>query len=160
VLVNDFLADHCNSVILAGPGWGKTTFLHAVFMYFLGTANTLPFLITLRREESIADLQKLVGDAERIKAQRSEGRLLLLVDGYDEISPEARKTVSELLTKFSSSNVGNFYLTCRTYYDVYDLAARQVSISEFKREDQVRFASAFFRAYGTKANGEQTIKEL
>src|SRR5207248_4168958 len=90
VLVNRFLADEENAIITAGPGWGKTTFLHAVFIHLLGSARTLPILFTLRQSEAITDLEWFVSRSEKVKNHARDRRILLLVDGYDEISTSAR----------------------------------------------------------------------
>src|ERR1051326_3387191 len=160
VLVDKFLGDQEDSVITAGPGWGKTTFLHAVFVKMLCSEKVLPILFTLRQQEALPDLERFVSSLDGVQKQNQSRRFLLLVDGYDEVPPEARKRVSSLLIKFRARDVGLFYLTCRTHYDIYDLAARHVSIAEFSREDQIRFADGFFRAYGATADPTRTVDDL
>jgi hypothetical protein len=162
ISVNRFLLQRENSVITAGPGWGKTTFLHWVFLHFLlrDSENVLPLLITLRRREAIQDLGRIVTKVKSIHGESKQGSILLLVDGYDEISKEVRKEVSELLVKFSVQNVGHYYLTCRDYYEIFELKVPKLRIGEFTEEDQVRFVSAFLRAYGSAADARQIVRDL
>lgn len=85
---------------------------------------------------------------------------MLLVDGYDEIATESQKRVSNLLLKFSAQNSGVYYLTCRDYYEIYEIKARRLRIDEFSDDDQIRFICAFLRASGSSLDGEQIIREL
>jgi hypothetical protein len=160
--VSRILAHRENSIITAGPGWGKTTFLHWVYLQVLLRENTgvLPFLVTLRQKSALGDLCRVVENLGGIQVEPHKGRILLLVDGYDEIPTESRKQVSELLLKFAARNVGEYYLTCREYYEIYELKAPKLKIAEFDEEDQVRFATAFLRAYGSALDGKQVIHEL
>jgi hypothetical protein len=157
-----FLLQRQSSVVRAGPGWGKTTFLHWVFLNFLLRESTdvLPILITLRRQDAINDLELIVSKLQNIKDRSQYGRVILLVDGYDEIPSEARKQVSELLLKFSVQNAGEYYLTCRDYYEIYDLKVPHLRIDEFTIDDQVQFVRAFLRAYGSLIDAEQIVLDL
>jgi hypothetical protein len=55
VPVDQFLIYRNNSIITAGPGWGKTTFLRAVFIHFLTRESdrVVPILFTLRDTDSL-----------------------------------------------------------------------------------------------------------
>ena len=159
-LVNDFLAKQRSAAIIAGPGWGKTTFLHAVFVYLLGSSTMLPLLFTLRKKGAIDDLDFFVSKSEQITNQSEEKRICLLVDGYDEVPTEDRKRVSDLLARFSARDIGIFYLSCRTHYVIIDLPVRHVGIGDFTRDDQIRFASAFFRAYGAATDSAQMVSDF
>lgn len=151
-----------NLVITAGPGWGKTTLLHWLFLHLLLRSGTkaLPFLITLRQNDAIEDLETIVAKTKSIQKRNDGRKVMLLVDGYDEISTESRKKVSNLLLKFCALDAGGYYLTCRDYYEIFELKARRLRIADFSDEDQIRFISAFLRAYGSSVDGEQVISEL
>jgi hypothetical protein len=117
-------------------------------------------LFTLRHRDAVKNLEKFVSKVRAIKAKGAEKRILLLVDGYDEISTTQRKRVSELLIQFSIRGVGEWYLTCRDHYEIYDLNAPRLKIAEFEIEDQIRFVETFLRAYGSAANATKLVKEL
>jgi hypothetical protein len=158
----EFLRMIASAVIKAGPGYGKTTFLHYVYISQLKHPNLLPILISLRKSSALPDLQTLIDIASTVhnKKWKENRRILLLVDGYDEISSGKQKVVSELLTKFEALTLGHFFLTCRAYYDVYDLKTRIVSIAPFNEADQLAFARSFLRLYGADLNAEAMIGEL
>ena len=149
-------------IITAGPGWGKTTLLHWLFLHFLLRSGdkVLPFLITLRQTEAIQDLETIVGKAKTVEKRGDGRKVMLLVDGYDEIPTEAQKHVSGLLVKFTAENSGLYYLTCRDYYDIYEIKARRLRIAEFSDDDQIRFICAFLRASGSSLDGRQIVREL
>lgn len=80
-----FLDSPEDTVVFAGPGWGKTTFLHHVFRRKLADVATQTVLVTLRRETAIHDLELLSRYWFTHRSEKAR-RVLLLVDGYDEIS--------------------------------------------------------------------------
>jgi hypothetical protein len=49
VSVSSFLESPENAIVFAGPGWGKTTFLHAIFRREANRKSLYTVLITLRR---------------------------------------------------------------------------------------------------------------
>jgi hypothetical protein len=162
VSVDRFLLKKENAIITAGPGWGKTTLLRAVFIHFLTSSadEVLPVLFFLRQEDSIPQLRLFIGELDKLKKQNANKRILLLVDGYDEISTENRKLVSGLLFRYSTKAVGEYYLTCRDYYEIFDLMAPRLHVAEFTEEDQLRFVRAFLLAYGSRVDAGQLIKDI
>jgi len=147
--IQEFLQNRQNSVIKAGPGWGKTTFLHALFLRLLQIKDKAPFplLFTLRQPEAIDEIEGLLQRLERVKSDVRTHKLVLLVDGYDEIPTEARQRVSALLAQYTSHNCGEYFLTCRDNYDIYGLPARHVGIAPFTYADQVEFMRAYFQFF-------------
>jgi hypothetical protein len=95
-----------------------------------------------------------------IKKLSKEVRILLLVDGYDEIDTTQRKRVSEQLIRFRAAGTGRLYLTCRDFYDVYDLNLPRVRIAAFDLTDQERYVASFAKAYGSKINPSRMLAEL
>ena len=133
-----FLGTPTSAVIKAGPGWGKTTFLHYLFLTHAKSSSFVPVLITLRRPGSIEDLERLIDKLSAIKKIKKGLAVLLLVDGYDEITLSSRKRISDLLLKFLAAGVGRLYLTCRDFYDIIDLNLPEVRIAPFDENDQQR----------------------
>ncbi|MHB2010063.1 MAG: hypothetical protein ACYCOX_18755 [Acidobacteriaceae bacterium] len=111
----DFFQVATSAAIFAGPGWGKTTFLHHMLISNVRSRKFIPILITLRRPSAIDDLTKLIGMLSQIKKLRRGLQILLLVDGYDEIATSSRKLVSECLLTFEAAGVGRYYVTCRDF---------------------------------------------
>jgi hypothetical protein len=160
ISLDRFLLRKENAIITAGPGWGKTTLLRAVFIHFLGSDEVFPVLFFLRHEDSISQLRTFVNELNKVKKRNADKRILLLVDAYDEISTEQRKVVSDLLLKFTIADVGEYYLTCRDYYEIFELTASRLRIAEFTEDDQLRFVRAFLLVYGSRADASQIIKDM
>ena len=160
ISVDDFIASQDDAIIYAGPGWGKTTFLHHVFRLFLGNEKTLPVLITLRRESAVEDLRRFVDTASRVQRKQHKSQTVLLVDGYDELKTVHRRSVSESLLKYQSLGIGNFLLTCRDYYPVYDVAATEVRIDRFTKDDRYRFVAAFLANFASTLDPVKVVDEL
>jgi hypothetical protein len=140
VSTEDFLADSDNAIIYAGPGWGKTTFLHHIFRLYAQSKTVLPILITLRRPSAVDDLERLA--SSKIE-NKTKGRILLLVDGYDELSVYDRRRVSEALLKYQALQVGNFLLSCREYYQVLARVAGSTDRRFYTRR-QISLRSSVF----------------
>ena len=156
----EFLKIPTNAAIFAGPGWGKTTFLHHMLISNRKSDNYVPILITLRRPSAIDDLKRLVGMTLSIKKLNRGLKLLLLVDGYDEVPTASRKVVSEQLLSYEASGIGRYYLTCRDFYQILELKLATARISPFDEEDQERFVTSFASAYGSKIRPKEMLDEL
>jgi hypothetical protein len=157
--VESFLASPEDTIIFAGPGWGKTTFLHHIFRRKVEDRLTQTVLITLRRERAIEELKELVTfwfSHELVANQK----VLLLVDGYDEVTLANRKLVSELLERFGASGKGRYILSCREHYHVISLVASHVRIDAFDQKDRYRFVTAFLAAQGSSVDPIKLVNEL
>jgi hypothetical protein len=148
ITIDEFLQRDQDAVIFSGPGWGKTTFLHHIFRKTVKKDDLLPILITLRRPNAVDDLEKYVRVCSRIQKKQHRACTLLLVDGYDEVSSDQRRRVSEALLQYQARRAGKFYLTCREYYQISQLSAPEVRLEAFTRDDQVRFVRAFLSTFG------------
>lgn len=148
-----------DAVIFAGPGWGKTTFLHHIFRRKVDDRNTQTVLITLRRDGAINELEEVSRFWFTHQSVPSR-KVILLVDGYDEVSLADRKRVSESLQRFNVSKRGRFILTCRDYYHVIGLTASHVRIDGFDKKDQYRFVTAFLAAQGSSVDPIKLVNEL
>jgi hypothetical protein len=160
VNVESFLKSPDDAIIFAGPGWGKSTFLHYVYRRFVNSSNVLPVLITLRRTTAIDDIGRFVESVEKIAKKHKGHSILLLVDGYDEIALSQQRLVSEALLRFQASHVGKFYLTCREYYDVVNLAVSEVRISGFTLQEKYKFVTAFLKAFESTLDPKEVVDEL
>lgn len=156
------LEANSDALIFAGPGQGKTTLLHWIYANLLKNKEWIPILFTLRWPKAVNDLSDFVNELNSSKAHTRlrVSRIALLVDGYDEISSDERKEISASLREFQSLQLGNFFLTCRTFYDVIDLKAPHFYIDNFKRKDAAGYANSFAKTYGADINAEQLLSEL
>jgi hypothetical protein len=160
VTPNSFLSIDSSATIKAGPGWGKTTLLHYLFLTHLKSEKFVPVLITLRHLGSIDHLERLINTLGEIKKIKKGLSILLLVDGYDEIPLISRKRVSELLLKFMAVGVGRLYITCRDFYEIIDLNLPVVKVAPFDEVDQKQYVASFTAAYGSRVNAETMLAEL
>lgn len=162
ITVDEFLERDQDALVFGGPGWGKTTFLHNIFRITAKRNDVLPVLITLRRPNAIEDLEAYVNVCARIQKKQRRPCTLLLVDGYDEVSTDQRRRVSEALLQFQAQRAGKFYLTCREYYQVAQLCAPEVRLEAFTRDDQVRFVNVFLSAFATFRGDDpaQVVRQL
>jgi hypothetical protein len=151
-----------DAVVFAGPGWGKTTLLHWMYIQLLEEKRYVPLLFTLRWPSAVDDLRDLVTEIMRGRSvgQNKDRRVVILVDGYDEIKEAERQKVSQALMLFSSLSIGNYYLTCRSHYHVYDLKCQHLELGPFSRTDAERFIAAYSRAYGSEVDAAGLLQEL
>jgi hypothetical protein len=155
---DDLLAAGQDAIILAGPGWGKTTLLHHLYCSLVKSSEFTPILFTLRWSGVSQDLIDFVDKLAR--SLSSNKKVILLVDGYDELSEEDRQNVSRALLLFHSLDRGMFLLTCRSFYQVYELKAQRYDLCPFRRSDAVRFVRAFSAVYEVTLDAEGTVHEL
>lgn len=160
VNVESFLGSPDDAIIFAGPGWGKSTFLHYIFRRFVDTSTVFPMLITLRRPTAVDDLKRFVETVERIAKRRKGHEILLLVDGYDEIGLAQQRLVSEALLGFQGYKVGKFYLSSREYYDVANLKVPEVRIGGFRSQEKYRFVATFLKAFESDLDATAVVDEL
>jgi len=158
--VVQLLAKQSDSIIFAGPGWGKTTFLHHLFRSALGDPKILPVLILLRRDHAVDDLERLVSSLEEILKKKGLPRFLLLVDGYDEVPVVERKRVSEALLRYQASDHGPFILTCRDHYQIIALQADVLRIDKFTKQDKYRFVASFLKSFGSTLDAVAVVDDF
>jgi len=158
---DDLMKRGKDSVVFAGPGRGKTTLLHWAYIRLLGSPSNIPLLFTLRWPQAVDMLIEFVDGLRQGRAVPQRDRnLVILVDGYDEIAEEERQKVSRSLILFASFGLGYFCLTCRSFYDIFDLKAQHFELASFSRTDAVRFVSAFSAASGFDIAPELLLAEL
>lgn len=154
--------DSARLLILGKPGVGKTTFLkHLAVDCSNGKfqPNLIPVLIELRKIQSkgwrLLDAlsEELSTDNQQTKNLLEEGRLLILMDGLDEVPTDSfRRNVQEQLRSLAQEpkHSGNrFILTCRTQIvEVIPQGFAPVEVAEFKDEQVETFVRNWFRASG------------
>jgi len=118
-------------------------------------------LFSLRRINAVRDLERFTDLLHQIqKRLKGDTSILLLVDGYDEVTRNERKRVSNALLRFAAAKRGHFILTCRDLYDVYEIAAPHLRIAPFSEDDQEKYVAAFSKAYGTHLEPDKMLSEL
>jgi hypothetical protein len=158
--IDKFIKSKRDAIVFAGPGWGKTIFMHYIFRRFRYDETVMPILITLRRPTAVADLERFVSLSSKTKKRPDKIRIVLIVDGYDELKVSERKRVSEALLTFQSLAIGTFYLSCRDYYEVFDLRASEYSLDRFSRTDKVSFVKAFLSAIDSKLDPSEVMGDF
>ena len=169
----NLLKKNRSCIILAGPGNGKTVLMHWLFTRLLNKEEYLPLLFTLRWPNAINDLERFIRDLTRgqeaiyreagsryTRVKKSKKKVILLVDGYDEVSLSKRKEISKLLIEFESLEVGISFLTCRNNYDIYDLNFNYYWISSFNDQDSLEFCKSFFKIYKVEGKPLELLNEL
>ena len=149
-------------LILGKPGAGKTTFLkHLAVDWCKGQFQ--PELIAVFIElRGIRDRQWKLMDAirqelgletsEPAEALLKQGKLLVLMDGLDEVPTNElrRKVQSQLQTKISDTHANNrWILTCRTQIiaSIPD-GFTSVEVADFRPEQVQQFVQNWFQAIG------------
>ncbi|MEH1896042.1 MAG: NACHT domain-containing NTPase [Nostoc sp.] len=157
--------------VLGKPGVGKTTFLQYLAIQCNQgefAANQVPIFITLRNftEESKVTnefsllkyirqefLTSEILDPSVIETLLSAGRVLVLLDGMDEILNQQSNTVLSEIRRFSDKYHKNqFVATCRTASQKLSLRGfTDVEIAPFTSEQIRSFAQKWFVTF-TKTN--------
>jgi GTPase SAR1 family protein len=158
----EVLAKNTNLMVVGKPGSGKTTYLQRVVTECNAgnlQAHRIPVLIRLR--DFVRDGRKLIyslkpylekcwqlSDAETLLKQ---GRVLVLLDGLDEVTGEDGKNITEEIKKFARDYPQvQVIVTCRTQsftgeMDWKSLNFEFVEVADFN-EGQVRsFAEHWFK---------------
>ena len=108
-----------DAAIRGGPGSGKTVLMHWAYLNLYNRPDVVPILFTLRWPSAVEDLRTFVEElASRKLIKTKNERVVLLVDGYDELDLDSRKKVSESLRHYAVLKAGSYYLTCRDFYDI------------------------------------------
>ncbi|MHC5735118.1 NACHT domain-containing protein [Nostoc sp.] len=159
--------------VLGKPGVGKTTFLQYLAIQCNQSAfaaNQIPVFITLRNfaEESKVTnefsllkyirqefLTSGISDPSVIETLLNEGRVLLLLDGMDEVLKQQSNAVLSEIRRFSEKYHKNRLVsTCRTAAQKLRLRGfTDVEIAPFTLEQIRAFAQKWFVAF-TKTNTE------
>jgi len=163
---------HSRLRLLGKPGCGKTTFLqHLAIECNQGNfaADLVPIFISLK---DFADNSKETGTFSLLDYIRAEliadgiteqstsktllhgGRVLLLLDGLDEVSHQDHKSVLKEIRQFSEKYAQNLLIvTCRTAAKIFNLKGfTDVEIAPFTESQIVAFAQKWFAVFTQKNN--------
>ncbi|MEH2126222.1 NACHT domain-containing protein [Nostoc sp.] len=164
--------------VLGKPGAGKTTFLqHLAIRCNRGrfAANRVPIFVTLR---DFADETRVAGefhllnyickeflncgisDPSVLETLLLEGRVLLLLDGLDEVLHQQSIGVVNEIRRLSEKYQKNmFVVTCRTAAKAFNLRRfTDVEIAPFSQDQIVAFAQKWFTTF-TKTNIQDKQKQ-
>ena len=147
-------------MVLGGPGVGKSTFLRKLGLEALenGLAHELvPVFIELKsfKSEKVSLHQAIAKElevsgfpyAERlVKSMLSDGKMLLLLDGLDEVLPQQTDNIIEQIRDFCDQYSQNYFVTsCRiaAYKSGFNRFTN-VTIAEFDNEQIKQFIERWF----------------
>ena len=168
---------HSKLMILGKPRAGKTTFLKRIAIqcnFGQSFVDRVPIFITLENFAEAPQQPNLlqyinnsnflalndISDPEITKKLLSQGRVILLLDGLDEVKQEDNKRIVREIRDFSILyNDNHFVITCRIASNEYTFEQfTEVEVADFKDEQIAEFASKWFHKDPKKA--EQFIQKL
>jgi predicted NACHT family NTPase len=166
----DAIATHPKLMVMGKPGAGKTTFLQKVALQCVRgelPLARLPIFIQLRNlaEETSANSATIGDDLDllnyinwkfgdfgisvrQVETLLKHGKVLLLLDGLDEVRSEYTNTLLKQIAKFTETYYQNqFIITCRFAAQPYRFPGfTEVEIADFNQEQIEAFAKKWFVA--------------
>jgi predicted NACHT family NTPase len=176
---------HCKLMILGKPGAGKTTFLKRIAIQcnsgqFL--AGYIPIFITLKdfaeAQQKPSLLQYIndqffihdISEQQIVKTLLCQGRMIVLLDGLDEVRETDNDRVLKDIRDFSNQyNANYFVITCRIASKEYTFEHfTEVEVADFEDKQIADFATKWFQTrnrekveqFIQKLEENQRIKEL
>ncbi|MBD2303219.1 NACHT domain-containing NTPase [Nostoc sp. FACHB-190] len=172
-------------MILGKPGAGKTTFLKRIAIQCkLGQflAGYVPIFITLKDFAEAPQQPNLLQyindqfivngilDQEITRTLLEQGRVIVLLDGLDEVRQADNDRVLKEIRNFSTQYDANYFvITCRIASKEYTFEQfTEVEVADFDDQQIAEFATKWFQAkdpkkaehFIQKLQGNQRIKEL
>jgi len=158
--IEEALNQKNNKIIFGGPGAGKSVLMNWLFLSNIKTKDTISILFRLREPNAIIELEEFIKVVSDTKFIKKKQRVLLLIDGYDEVGVKIRKEISYLLKTFESNQKGNYILTCRLHYSIIDLKAQYYFLQPFKLDQSIEFTKTYLKLYNVHYDAEKLINEL
>ena len=165
----DAVNKYSKLIVLGKPGTGKTTFLkHIALKCSSGKlqADRVPIFITLKdfaetkRQsllEYITEQNSAEGITDTVVVEQllSQGKMLILLDGLDEVKePDSRRVLQSVRSFFTQFHLNHFVITCQLALQeqIFEQFT-EVEVADFNDEQIVSFASKWFAVFDpTKSN--------
>lgn len=175
------IATYPKLMVMGKPGAGKTTFLQKVALQCIRGELPLariPIFIQLRNlaEETIGNritigddfnlldyINQKLGDfgisVQHVETLLKHGKLLILLDGLDEVRADYIDTLLKQITKFSEIYYQNsFIITCRFAAQPYRFPGfTYVELADFDQTQIEAFAKKWFMTAMSKPNEEDGL---
>lgn len=153
---------HSKLLVLGKPGLGKTMFLKYIAIQCISDrskADQVPIFLTLKdfaeaeNQPTLLDYSKQlfqeygVEDTQVVETLLSQGRLIVLLDGLDEVKESDDSRVLKQISSFTERFYKNsFVMTCRTAAKEYGFEHfTEVEIADFSETKVVEFVSKWFQ---------------
>ncbi|MBK1987295.1 NACHT domain-containing NTPase [Sphaerospermopsis aphanizomenoides BCCUSP55] len=170
----DAVKKYSKLMILGKPGAGKTTFLKYLAIQCLEGvfhSHLVPIFVTLKNfaeadnKPSLLEFICAEGSIRYFSSQDAEklltqGRMLILLDGLDEVKEEDSDRILKEISDFSSNFQQNqFVMTCRIAAKEYTFEKfTEVEVADFDEEQIATFANNWFKNKPVKP--ENFIKHI
>ncbi len=168
---------HSKLMILGKPGAGKTTFLKWIAMQCSSgqsRADQVPVFITLKafaetngQPELLAYIGKQwsdcgMKDAQAAETLLSQGRVLVLLDGLDEVRDVDHDRVLQSIRDFSTRfRTCQFVMTCRIAAREYTFERfTEVEVADFDDQQIADFVTKWFTAKQDPVKTERFLDKL
>ncbi|MCC3416001.1 MULTISPECIES: NACHT domain-containing protein [unclassified Microcoleus] len=172
----EVLAKNTNLMVVGKPGSGKTTYLQRVATECnAGNLQTyrIPFLIKLRDfvedgREVAYSLERYLGQCWRLSDAETQlifdrGRVLVLLDGLDEVTGEDGKNIAKEIKRFARTYPQvQVIVTCRTQsqesrFEKFDY----VEVADFNESQARSFSEHWFKTVmGDESGGLAKAREF
>lgn len=158
---------HSKLMVWGKPGAGKTTFLKYLAMQSISgifQGQLIPIFITLKnfaetthKPDLFTYIQHYLNNLHVTVAQFKNllkyGKVLILLDGLDEVNEEdSRRVIQQIQTFADQSHKNHFAITCRIAAKEYTFQGfTEVEVADFDDEQIRSFANKWFRKDENKA---------